>query len=258
MDNQNWDYAFPKPPRHFHEKLACTLAQLPENKENDVMGKNIKKSRLSLKKCAVIGVAAVLLLGTTAFAGGKVSSWMSGSSSIPSFTTLPSQEDIQAEYGFAPKMLEEFENGYVFHSGHSTDTEGYDENENIVASFKQLDLQYRNGSKKIHISSNTYPITEEESDFMNLVKHGYKDITIYESSYTSKCVPVDYVMTEDDKQKEADGTYVFSYGSDEVTISEPHFFQWSQDGISYMIMVMDNDIPSEDLLYMAYELIDME
>ena len=40
--------------------------------------------------------------------------------------------------------------------------------------------------------------------------------TVYTMEDTYKFVPPDYEMTEQDKEDEASGKYIFSYGTDEV------------------------------------------
>jgi len=84
----------------------------------------------------------------------------------------------------------------------------------------------------------------------------YRGIDLSYVSSTNKVVPEDYKMTEQDKNDEASGKYIFSYGSDKVEISEFKHLSWTQDGISYMFTAMDSNVTQEQLVKMAHQMID--
>ena len=63
-------------------------------------------------------------------------------------------------------------------------------------------------------------------------------------------------MTEADKEAEAEGKLVFSYGASDVTISEVQSVTWKQDGIEYQLMQIDGKLSAEELTEMAGEAID--
>ena len=67
IDNNKIKNSFPKSTSKFHSKIQLTLDELPEKKEIYIM--NRKKT---FKRGLAICAAAVLLIGTTAFAAGKL------------------------------------------------------------------------------------------------------------------------------------------------------------------------------------------
>ena len=62
-------------------------------------------------------------------------------------------------------------------------------------------------------------------------------------------------MTDEDKKAEENGELVFSWGSDEVKISEVSSVQWVKDGIQYMLMQIDGKLSENELRDMAADLI---
>ena len=72
----------------------------------------------------------------------------------------------------------------------------------------------------------------------------------------NKVVPADYQQTEQDMKDEESGKYVFSYGADEVEISQVQGVEWEQDGIYYNITAIDSPLDKQGLINMAKEVID--
>ena len=68
--------------------------------------------------------------------------------------------------------------------------------------------------------------------------------------------PADYQQTEQDMKDEESGKYVFSYGADEVEISQVQGVEWEQDGIYYNITAIDSPLDKQGLINMAKEVID--
>ena len=64
MNKYDWKNAFPKPSENFHNKLCMTLDSLEKE--------NVKMKKISLKKSIIIA-AAVLAIGTAAFASSSCS-----------------------------------------------------------------------------------------------------------------------------------------------------------------------------------------
>lgn len=250
----NANNLFPETPKSFHNKILSTLSQLPEEKENKVMENHQIKKKMSVKRVIIIVAVAVMLLGTTAFAAGKVTSIISSTSKIPTYRSLPDTEQVNADFGFCPKLLEQFNNGYIFDAGYTTKTSDMDENGNTLSKGKELALEYKKGNDTVNMITASKPLSEEEYSTSSKLK--FQGITLYESSYSIKFVPVNYEMTEQDQQDEADGRYVFSYGTDEVQVHNYQFINWQQEGISYSLFVCDSNLTAEDLLSMAYQLID--
>lgn len=250
MDKYNWKNTFPETPNSFHERVCVTLAHLSEEKEN---GKMINK-KMSNKKKVILALAAVLVFGTTAFASGKISSYMSTTDKNDIYKTLPTAKQVDADLGFQPKLIDQFKNGYAFEVGYISSNVGVDSENNVIAKNKELNLDYVKGKEKISLFMEATGLNDK--DEAEVLVETYKGIELNCYTYTSKCVPADYEMTQQDKQDEEAGNYVFSEGSDKVEISEIKFLIWEEKGIKYSFMVTNSDLTTTDLASMAKEIID--
>ena len=105
-------------------------------------------NKVSFKKRITVTLAAILVLGTTAFAAGKISSLVSGSSNIPTYTTIPTEKQVDDDFGFNPKLVEKFDNGYIFTNGYTVNTKALDEQGNSFRNEKTLILFMQKGTIK--------------------------------------------------------------------------------------------------------------
>ncbi|MEW9094628.1 MAG: hypothetical protein AB2417_06050 [Clostridiaceae bacterium] len=249
MDNFNWNNTFPDTPKNFKNKVSATLNSLPDQKENYEM-RNMK----SFKKRIMIGLVAAMVIGTTVFAAGKVFVINSHGSNIPTYTAIPTVEQVKDDLGFNPKLVKEFDNGYAFKGGYTIDNEVADENGNSVEKTKSLSFAYTKGKDEIMLYMENGKLGEESGK--ETVVDTHNGIDLYYYSYANKSVPGDYKMTEQDKQDELSGKYVFSYGSDKEKISEVQGLNWMQDGINYIFSAVDSDLSQDELVKMAQQVID--
>ena len=129
MNKYDWKNAFPKPSENFHNKLCMTLDSFEKE--------NVKMKKVSFKKSIIIA-AAVLAIGTAAFASRGAVSYVVGSTSTkPDYTTIPVTETLNKNVGFSPKIVEQFSNGYTFKGGHNGKNKYVDE-ENGTADAKSI------------------------------------------------------------------------------------------------------------------------
>ncbi|MEG2379710.1 MAG: hypothetical protein RSB77_05760 [Bacilli bacterium] len=169
MNNNNLKNAFPNTPNNFKNRVRTTLDSLPEKEGYVKMNIKTYKNK-SFKKRIVVAVAATFVLGTTAFAAGKLSLIVGSSSNIPTYKNIPSQEVMNKDFGFTPKLANEFKNGYEFKGGYAINKEGYDEGRNLFGKSKALNLLYKNKKAEINI-------TVED---MTLIGEDEKSILVYE------------------------------------------------------------------------------
>lgn len=254
MDNYNWNNAFPDTPKSFKNKVSATLNSLPDQKENDEMENRKIYKKGSFKKRIMIALVAAMVLGTTVFAAGKICFITSHGSNIPTYTTIPTVEQVKKDFKFNPKLVKKFDNGYTFANGYTTNNEGRDVNGNSVAKTKSLDFDYKKGNDKLSLSMENGRLGEnsEKATLINT----YNGIDLYYHSYANKFVPADYKMTEQDKKDKLSGKYVFSYGSDKEEISQVQYLNWMQDGINYSFLAMDSNVSKDELVKMAQKVID--
>lgn len=254
MNNYNWDKAFPNTPKSFKNKVSQTLNSLPDKKENCEMENKKSCKKISIKKRFAIALAATMVIGTTVFAAGKIFTVTSHGSNIPTYTAIPTVEQVKKDLEFSPKLISKFDNGYTFAKGHIVINEGLDEKDKSVAKTKSLDFRYTKGKDEIFLSMDNGRLGEESSN--TTVADTYNGIKLNYISYTNKLVPTNYKMTEQDKQDKASGKYVFSFGSDKEKISQVQNLNWTQDGIYYSFLGMSSDISKDELVKMAKQVID--
>ena len=215
---------------------------------------NVKMKKVSFKKSIIIA-AAVLAVGTVAFASkGAVNYVMGSTSTKPDYTTIPVTETLNKNVGFSPKIVERFSNGYTFKGGHNGKNKYVDEENGTEEKYKSFMADYEKDGDKVMLSADTY--ADSHKDQGNSEVSDYNGIAIAYISYVNKVVPADYQQTEQDMKDEESGKYVFSYGSDRVEISQVQGVEWEQDGIYYNITAIDSPLDKQGLINMAKEVID--
>lgn len=254
MNNYNFKNAFPDTPLGFKNKVSDTLNNLPDKKEYGEMENKTIFKKISFKKRVIVTLAATFVLGTTAFAAGKVFSIVGGSSNIPTYTSLPTIQQVKDDFGFSPKLVEKFNNGYTFDNGYTSNNEALDEKGNSLGKSKSLNFSYEKDNDKVMLGMENKMLGGKSEK--EILVDNYKDTELYYTSYANKCVPPDYKMTEQDKKDEASGKYEFSVGSRNVEISQVQYLSWEQNGIYYYVLATDSDLSKDELVKMAHEVID--
>lgn len=254
MNNYNWKKAFPEPTEEFHKRVCLTL-------------NNLEKENLKMKKTKfiVIAAAAVMVIGICAAAtSGTIRSISGSSSAFPTYRELPTAEQLEKNIGITPKVLPEFSNGYTFENATKVDNRiediSYGGGAVVVrledgreAKYKSLSIRYKNGDNKITIDADP---ADYNMDNLSEETETYNGIAISYISFTNKFVPGNYQQTEQDIKDEAEGKYVFSYGTDDIEIHDVQGVTWIQDGIKYHINAMDSPLSEQELIDMAKEVID--
>ena len=239
-----------------HNALDVSVDKIKVMVNNQIFSASVERTAHTMKskkKMALIAVAATLVMGITVFAAsGIISQWFSSSSSIPDYKTLPTAEQVIKDIGYEAVTIDEFSNGYKFDNGSIVDNALADETGNVAEKFKSVMFRYEKSGDEVIFSQDKYNSAVETSGEVITNVNG---IDLYYYSYTNKLVPGNYKMTEEDKKAEESGELVFSYGMDEVTISEVQSVSWIKDGIHYQLMQIDGKLSADELADMAAEVI---
>ncbi len=207
----------------------------------------------SKKKISMIAAVATLALGTTAFAAGSIiSNWYGSSSSIPDYTSLPTEQQVTEDIGYETVLIDSFENGYKFKNGNIVNNNLADENGKSVEKFKSISFDYEKDGDIVTFSQDKF---NSKIDMDGNIAETVNGTDIYYYSYTNKVVPNDYKKTAEDKKAEADDELVFSYGSSDVQISKVQSVTWGKDDIQYQLMQIDGALSEDELVKMAEEVI---
>ena len=240
--------------KKYIEAMKCV--EIPTEIKHRILRKSIQTKQdkekyimMSKNKVGLIAAAAVLVLGITVFAAnGIISNWYSSSSSEPDYKTLPTIEQAVKDVGYAPVLIESFDNGYIFDSGKIVKNVLTDADNNSVEKFKSFSCQYTKDGDAVILSQEKYNSEMQNSGTLISSENG---TDIYFMGYTNKVVPASYEMTEDDKKAEQNGELIFSYGSDKVSIIEVRGISWVMNDMHLSLMQMDGKLSADDLVWMA-------
>lgn len=239
-------------------KRAVDSIEISEEAKQRIIDRNIniKKEKCimkSRKKTGIIALAAAMVLGATVFAASNIIVAQHGyTSAIPDYKQLPTAEQCINDVGFTPILVDKFENGFSFESGHiGTNFFENDEGEKSE-NFKSLDFYYNRGDDSLLFVQDKYMSEMPEEGEPVAKQNG---IGIYYSGYTNKQVPPDYKMTEEDKKAEKSGELIFSYGASEVSVEEVKSVSWSVGDMHYSMTTVGVEISENELTEMAKEAI---
>ena len=201
------------------------------------------------KAIAIIAVAATFLLGSTAFACGVLDGWFSHSDK--EYYELPSEQQFVEDVGYAPVLIQEFENGYAFINGCVVDNERADSETALVEKFKSAMFEYEKDGDIVFFTQEKFDAAQSQGTLVD----SFAGVDIYYFGYMNKIVPADYQMTEADKEAEEKGELVFTWGSDSVQTMEVKSLTWMRDGILYNLLQTGGELDAEELVSMAKEAI---
>lgn len=207
----------------------------------------IKRSKLLLAACLVLVFTTV-----TCFAASKIASYTVVGTN-DTFKTYPAEEQVKEKAGFLPKYLESFSNGYQFKNAGVGETTAMDEEGNKIGTVPMISFTYKNGDSIVSLNVDNSGQTDMDEDpNASVIMAG--NTKIHYSEYMNKILPPDYEMTEQDKKDEAEGTYVFSYGSEKVEISHIQSLVWVENGMTYYLGCFDDGVDQKELIEMAKEI----
>lgn len=206
--------------------------------------------RSSRKLIAIVAIAAAFLIGTTAFAIGIFGSgWFAGK--IAEFGQTSTQQFI-IEEGYKPVHIQRFSNGYIYSRGHVLENQINDAELGIVDTFKSTTFEYEKDGDLLYFSQEKsgFPVNQFGTLF-----ESYDGIELWYYSYINKLVPDDYEMSEEEKEAEASGKLIITYGPEEISSVRVSSLSWCVDGINYNLMQTDGNLSAEELCHMAREII---
>ena len=207
---------------------------------------------------ALLAAALIPLLAITAYAADvmNIRAQVSGMTHYTS-SRFEDMDKAMDKAGYQIDVKESFSNGFAFEKVYVEDTRGLDENDREVLKYREMQVNYRNADG-IRLCLFTHPDIEEiidsESPVAQTAQIGNVTVTYYHDHY--KFVPVNYELSEAEKQWEAiPGNYI-SYGTDTVEETDVCFACWEKDGVCYSIMDSGAKVSPQILFAMAKELME--
>lgn len=207
-------------------------------------------------KVALIAASLTLVIGITAWASSVIfSGTVSSTIKMPTYKHVVASETVEKDFGFKSNLIDEFSNNYKFKVAYTTNSEDFGENGESTQKYESLTCDYVYGDSKLMIKIDE---AKEKGRGNGTVAETYKDTALMYNSQTYKFVPADYDLTVQDKEDEKSGKFVFSYGTDEVEISQQQFIGWTYNNVNYSISASDSTLSQEDFVSMAKEIIDYQ
>lgn len=226
--------------------------QVHENILRELKGENYMKKSFNIKKFALCFAAAAVLLtaGVTAASHFAYTASL-GADLRDRIDHVPSTDEVEVEVGYVPKYLITL-GDYNLVSAQPRSGTYYDENDNELASCKEISFDYEQDGKRLTLFTSNSPAQfPQTGDVVATVG----DIDIYYSKYTNKVVPPDYKPTPEEEKQIEEGTLNIGYGSDEIDVSDCEYISWTDEGITYGILTMDNVLGEQKLTDMAKNII---
>lgn len=215
--------------------------------------------KFSVKKTVLIAAAVALIGSMTVAAAGKLASTTARSDIRDAVKDYGALAEMEAEVGFAFPAVEEFSNGFRFVCAIPNDQSDYDEDGNVLSSYKGVGLTYTDGAQNVSVYINQTRLsdsqTEEAADASPVWSGEKNGISLTVTKTTFKFVPPDYEMTQEDIAAQEDGSIVFSYGSSKVEEKVSYNCIFEKDGLSYDLLGFDLTLEPEQLAEMAAELV---
>lgn len=217
---------------------------------------NMRK-RMHFKKFIAAAACVCLLVPAGIYAGGKVSSYTSGTNSAD-YKTSADWKDLDAmekKAGIETDAVEGFSNGYRYTELSTVPFNAFDDAGNKMFGEIELEVTYQNAEGNILNCNMNRADERMEDDRTPDQTAEYGGITVNYYQETYKFVPADYEETDDDRALEAAGGYYISYGNDKVEVEESSSVRWEKDGVSYNIQGFDTDLTPAEMFSMAGEMI---
>ena len=167
---------------------------------------------------------------------------------------IPSESEFTKKVGFVPKCPENL-GQYKYLYSVPVDSSADDEQGNSVKKYKEINISYDVPKGSLFMDVSPY-ITNDQSPKSEEIK--YNDKIVSYSSYVYKAVPPDYKPTEEENKEIEEGSLQIGYGSDKVEEEKTQFLMWQEGDLQYLIMDMGAEIPKDEFVNMAKQVIDMQ
>lgn len=248
MRNEDWNNIFGDTPEEFHKSVNSALEKIAEREET-----NMSRS-MGIRKI-VVAVAVVAAFGVTAIAAMKAAGLESHTDLRDAVYSVSEIQELSDDEDFGVKYIDEFSNGYKFEVGYPSVGKATDADGNTIKEYTSFAVEYKNGDSDIVF------FTEPNADVVDMPTDcetvDVDGTTVYTMEDTYKFIPPDYEMTEQDKEDEASGKYIFSYGTDEVEIQNVKQVMWKEGSVICTIIEQTGTLDMDELVSMAEEVMNL-
>lgn len=237
------------PTESFNQRLKAEM----EEKSMKEKGRKEQKG-FSMKKAALATAVCCLLAGTVGVASsGSIKSVIGHSIPARDIKNYGDMGKLEQEAGFAVRDTEGFQNGYAFKKAGIADLQDLDENDNTVASYKEIDVTYENGEgKTLHFAAEEAVHVKQRGNAKKVAEIRGVPVSYHVDTY--QWVPEGYELTPEDEENLKREDYYISEGADTLSVGTVSGVSWVQDGIYYRLFAYET-LSEKELFTMAEELI---
>lgn len=206
--------------------------------------------------CALFCLSCCGVMATVGV--GESKGWVSHVGLDSRFSDYESLASVVANLDFTPQYVESLAGGFQFQEGHISQVQRLDENGHRMSHiYKQLFIDYLNAeSGEVVILSVSNTPSEDYDVARQSVSRQIGEIELVYTAQPYKFVPVDYVLTDEDKAALADGSLEISVGTADVERTLNASVVWTQDGVKYILFGWDLTLSAEEMLDMAADFIE--
>ena len=204
----------------------------------------------------LIAAACCALTATAVIGAGRTTSSEAHSVAVTESFRYSDIPKYEGKVGFKVVHCENLGNGYSFDSVNYNEGEDYDESGIQTASFKGLDICYKNKDGSSIILS-TYKDANTSFDLENAQETKEVDgVQLYYFTDTYLFLPPNESPSEEEQQRaDTDPHFFISYGSDRKESQQMSDCVFSKDGISYLLMSTGKAIPANEMFGFAETLL---
>ena len=213
-----------------------------------------KMKRFSKKKFVIAVAVACMAIGTSAFAAGRIASyrsWSNPQNEVSDYSEAILKSD---EIGSTLTIPQTFSNGYTFDAANTMGVEGLDDGGNVLVKDTEFTARYTMESMP-DINMFISQVYGENDEKYAVSSKMIGDIEVYYNQATYKFVPVDYELTDEDKQNMNNSHFELSCGTDTVEIMDYTGISFEKDGMYYNMFAWDSDMTADEWYEMAEELL---
>jgi len=246
-----------------NDLLSKTLAPVEPNAEiNRNLIRKMEDRRMKhISKKKIVGLAAAccLLIGTVSVASSGKIAYIIGRSSATSYGSYAQLDTVWQQAGFAAHTVEQFSNGYQFSEMSLSKTENRDENDNALAKYNKVHIDYeKNGADSITLNLTEAQYISHDGERTPDAQTTIDGITVSYLVDTYKSVPAGYELTAQDEANLTRDDYYISEGADSVSENQVTSAYWEQDGVHYLLQNIYGVTSSEVIFEMAQEIIEAQ
>ena len=248
MKKEEWNSIFGETPEGFHNSVNSALSKISDREET-------KMSKSANIRKIVVAAAVVAAFGVTAAAAMMAGGFESHTDLRDAVSSIEDIQKMSDDENLGVKYPAEFTNGYKFDKGYKSDETAMDDEGNVIREYDSFSLEYVNGGKTISLFAD--PSADITKIPENCETEDVDGTTVYKVETVFKFVPPDYEMTEQDKEDEASGKYVFSYGTDEVEVQTMRQVMWKDGNIMFTLLDSEGTMDMDEMVSMAGEILNL-